>query len=346
VESSEGPQQASLPSQVVEASEESIARAADILRAQGLVAFPTETVYGLGADACSGTAVARIFASKGRPSFNPLIIHVPDPEAAEEFVRFDLRARAAARAFWPGPLTLILPRRENCPISDLAGVGLPTLAVRVPAHPVALALLKACGIPLAAPSANRSGTLSPTAPIHVVESLGDAVDLILAAGACAVGVESTVLDLSGDTAVIARPGAITATDLEPVLGCSVTYDSGNAERPVSPGQLLRHYAPSIPVRLNAVDVCPGEALLAFGSTRFMGIRGGTGAAGDLPEAMRRNLSQTGDLHEAAANLFAMLRALDRPEHNGIAVMAVPEMGLGIAINDRLRRAAHGSNPLV
>lgn len=342
---SEGPQQVPPLSRVAEASEASIVRAADILCAQGLVAFPTETVYGLGANACSGAAVARIFSAKGRPSFNPLIIHVPDLEAAEGLVQFDLRARAAARAFWPGPLTLILPRREGCPVSDLAGAGLPTLAIRVPAHPVALALLKACGLPLAAPSANRSGTLSPTAPVHVAESLGDAVDLILAAGTCAVGVESTVLDLSEDAAVIARPGAITAADLESVLGCSVTYDSGNAERPVSPGQLLRHYAPFTPVRLNAVDVAPGEALLAFGSTRFMGIRDGTGAAADLPETMRRNLSETGDLHEAAANLFAMLRALDRPQHRAIAVMAVPEMGLGIAINDRLRRAAHGAGTL-
>lgn len=329
---------------IVEASGDSIAEAARILAGGGLVAFPTETVYGLGADARNGEAVARIFSAKGRPSFNPLIIHVPDQNVAALYVRFDPRARAAARAFWPGPLTLILPRVEGCLISDLAGAGLSTLAVRVPAHPVAMALLSASGIPVAAPSANRSGALSPTAPVHVAQSLGDAVDLILAAGSCAVGLESTVLNLSGDKPAIVRPGAITASDLSPVLGCDVVYDSGDPDRPSSPGQLLRHYAPSIPLRLGAVDVCPGEALLGFGSVRFMGLRGGAGAAADLPEDRRRNLSETGDLHEAAANLFAMLRVLDRPEHAGIAVMTVPDTGLGIAINDRLRRAAQGSAP--
>lgn len=328
---------------ILQACAESIAQAAEILRGGGLVAFPTETVYGLGADARNARAVARIFSAKGRPGFNPLIVHVPDMDAASAYVSFTPRARAAASAFWPGPLTLILPRRAACAISDLASAGLPTVAIRVPAHPVALALLKDSGVPIAAPSANRSGSLSPTTPIHVAESLGDSVDLILAAGPCAVGLESTVLDLSGDVPVIARPGAITAADLGPVLGCAVSYDSGDPDRPVSPGQLLRHYAPSIPLRLNAVDVAPGEALLAFGSIRFMGLRGGAGAAADLPDSLRQNLSESGDLSEAAANLFAMLRALDRPENRGIAVMAVPQTGLGIAINDRLRRAAAGSN---
>lgn len=327
---------------ILQACAEAISESAKTLQSGGLVAFPTETVYGLGADARNASAVARIFAAKGRPGFNPLIVHVPDMDSASEYVPFDSRARAAACAFWPGPLTLILPRRTECAISDLASAGLSTVAIRVPAHPVALALLKESGVPIAAPSANRSGSLSPTAPIHVAESLGGAVDLILAAGPCAVGLESTVLDLSGTVPVIARPGAIMAADLESVLGCAVAYDSGNPDRPVSPGQLLRHYAPSIPVRLNAVDVLPGEALLAFGSIRFMGLRGGAGAAADLPETGRQNLSESGDLHEAAANLFAMLRVLDRSGHTGIAVMPVPETGLGIAINDRLRRAAEST----
>lgn len=323
---------------IVAADPETVARAGEILRSGGLVAFPTETVYGLGANACDGRAVARIFEAKGRPAFNPLIVHVESPEQAESLVRFDARARGVAQRFWPGPLTLILPRREDCPVSDLAGAGLPTLAVRMPRHPVALDLIRSAGVPVAAPSANRSGSLSPTAPVHVARSLGDSVDMILAAGVSTVGLESTILDLSGEVPAILRPGAVTAEDLEPVLGRPVSYDPGNPDAPRAPGQLLRHYAPARPVRLRAVDVLPGEALLGFGSLRFMGLRGG-GAARDLPDTQVKNLSETGDLHEAAANLFAMLHALDRPEHAGIAVMDVPETGLGIAINDRLRRAA-------
>lgn len=326
-------------SRIVAVTPDSIARAGEILRAGGLVAFPTETVYGLGANACDGRAVARIFEAKGRPAFNPLIVHVESLAQAESLVRFDDRARAAARRFWPGPLTLVLPRREDCPVSDLAGAGLPTLAVRMPGHPAALDLIRSAGVPVAAPSANRSGSLSPTAPIHVARSLGEgAVEMILAAGPCAVGLESTILDMSGDAPAILRPGAVTAEDLESVLGCAVLHDSGNPDAPRAPGQLLRHYAPARPVRLRAVDVAPGEALLGFGSLKFMGVRGG-GAAKDLPDTQVRNLSESGDLYEAAANLFAMLHALDRPEHAGIAVMDIPETGLGIAINDRLHRAA-------
>lgn len=319
---------------------ESIREAAALLRGGHLVAFPTETVYGIGANAFDGRAVARIFEIKGRPSFNPVIVHVADTQAAEKLVEMDDRARAVAARFWPGPLTMILPRRDGCPVSELCSAGLPTLAVRAPAHAVAQKLLKECGFPLAAPSANKSGTVSATTPAYVAQSFGDEIDMVLASGACAIGLESTVLDLSGAEPAILRPGAATAEDLTPVLG-SVDMDDGSHEKPKSPGQLLRHYAPSVPLRLNAVDLMPGEALLAFGSEKFMGIRGG-GAAKNLPDNSRRNLSETGDLNEAAANLFRMLHELDRPDHKSIAVMNIPERELGIAINDRLRRAARRS----
>ena len=329
------------------ASDQTIEEAAAILRAGGLVAMPTETVYGLAGNALDGKAVARIFEAKGRPNFNPLIIHCASAEEAARYVVMDDRARALAQSFWPGPLSMILPRVADCAVSELAGAGLPTLAVRVPAHPVARKLIEMAGVPLAAPSANVSGEISPTTPAHVAQSLGEAlkkgwVDMILAAGACEIGLESTVLDLSSGAPVILRPGAVAAEDIEAVLGENVVYEleakDSNKNRPKSPGQLLRHYAPSVPLRLNAVDVAPGEALVAFGSIKFMGVRG-VGSAKDMPDGMIRNLSEKTDLHEAAANLFAMLKALDRPEHAGIAVMAVPNTGLGIAINDRLKRAA-------
>lgn len=322
------------------ATPEGIEEAARILREGGLVALPTETVYGLGANALDGKAVAKIFEAKNRPSFNPLIVHVADRQEAEKYAAFDETARAVAAQFWPGPLTLVLPLKEDSGVSPLVSAGLPTLAIRVPAHPAARKLLKAAGIPVAAPSANASGEPSATTPQHVISSLGDNAPFILADGACAVGLESTVLDLTGKTPVILRPGAVTPEDLEPLLG-PVGYDLGEGEaQPRSPGQLLKHYAPSIPVRVRAVDVAPGEALLAFGPVRFMGIKGG-GAAKDLPDTMLMNLSESGDLHEAAANLFSMLRALDRPEHTGIAVMDIPARGVGVAINDRLARAARG-----
>ncbi len=320
------------------ATEKTIREAAALIKEGGLVVFPTETVYGLGANALDGQAVARIFEAKGRPQFNPLIIHVCDEAAAAELVVMNEQARLVSSRFWPGPLTMILPRRDDCPVSDLCSAGLPTLAVRVPAHPVACALLKAAGMPVAAPSANKSGTLSATTPVDVSGTLGDAVDMILAAGSCPVGLESTVLDLSGGVPLVLRPGAVTAAEISAVLGEEVSYDRGDHEKPKSPGQLLRHYAPSIPLRLNAIDLEPGEALLAFGSDRFMGIKGG-GSAKDLPESARENLSESGDLNEAAANLFAMLHALDQSDHKAIAVMNIPDQGLGIAINDRLSRAA-------
>lgn len=324
--------------QILPASDEAIAEAARILKAGGLVAFPTETVYGLGADARDGRAVAKIFAAKGRPRFNPLIVHGDSCAGLEPYAQFDERARHLASRFWPGPLTLILPLRPDSSLSDLVTAGLDTVAVRVPDHPVARALIRAAGMPLAAPSANRSGTLSPTAPHHVAESLGDAVPLILAGGATRYGLESTVLDLTSAAPVIARPGAVSAEEIAEILGCTVTYDTQAKERPISPGQLLRHYAPDLPLRLNAVEVATDEALLGFGSMKFMGIRGG-GFARDLPPESFYNLSEQGDLLEAASRLFAGLRTLDRSGKKRIAVMAVPEKGIGIAINDRLRRAA-------
>lgn len=326
-------------SNIKTANNESIAEAAKVIQAGGLVGLPTETVYGLAANALDGKAVARIFEAKGRPSFNPLIIHVPDAQSAGELVERNAWAEAAAESFWPGPLTLILPRRAGCAVSDLAGAGLPTLAVRVPDHKVAQALLKACGVPLAAPSANVSGSLSPTTPLHVAESLGDQVDLILAAGPCKIGLESTVLDLSGEAPVVLRPGGVTAEELSEALGVEVAYaHSIDETAPKSPGMLLKHYAPQTPLRLDAIDLNPGEALLAFGSERFMGVKG-AGAAKDLPAEMRRNLSETGDLYEAAANLFAMIKELDQAGAAAIAVMNIPQTGLGVAINDRLQRAA-------
>lgn len=321
------------------ASPESIKEAAQILQSGGLVAFPTETVYGLGANALDGQAVAGIFAAKNRPSFNPIIVHVASRADAEKYVEVDARAKGLMQTFWPGPLTLILPKKKDGGLSDLVSAGLPSIAIRMPNHPVALKLIEAAGVPVAAPSANASGEPSATTPRHVQESLGENAPFILAGGACAVGLESTVLDLTGDAPVIVRPGAVMAEDLEPYLG-AVPYDLGSHDKPRSPGQLLKHYAPSIPVRLGAVDVQDGEALLAFGSTKFMGIKTG-GFANQLPDAKFKNLSENGDLHEAAANLFSMLRDLDTPENTGIAVMNIPDQGLGIAINDRLKRAAQG-----
>lgn len=326
---------------VVAPTPDAIRDAAAMIRAGQLVAFPTETVYGLGADATNGEAVARIFAAKGRPSFNPLISHGFSIDMVAGEALFDERALALADRFWPGPLTMILPRSPKGRISDLACAGLPTVALRVPDHPVARALIETAGVPIAAPSANASGTISPTLPHHVLESIGDAVPLILAGGATRVGLESTVVDLTGPDVAVLRAGGVSAEEIGDCLGISVGYELSPSEKPRSPGQLLRHYAPRIPVRLNAVDIEPDEALLAFGSVRFMGIRGG-GKAADLPESRLRNLSEKADLCEAAANLFAYLRALDVPNNKRIAVMNIPDTGIGIAINERLKRAENSA----
>jgi len=317
-----------LMSNLVPANPHSIARAGRLIVEGRLVAFPTETVYGLGADATQGRAVAAIFAAKGRPSFNPLIVHVPDMARAEEHAVFDSRAEELATRFWPGPLTLILKRRQGSAISELATAGLGSVAIRAPAHPVARSLLSAAGRPIAAPSANRSGRISTTTPAHVAEELGDAVDMILAAGKTRFGVESTILDLTGARPVLLRPGAVTAEEIADIIG-PIDHADGDPDKPNAPGQLLRHYAPSTRLRLNAAMADPGEALLAFGPDPFAGRYARTVL----------NLSDTGDLTEAAANLFAMLRQLDAGGHQGIAAMAIPNNGLGAAINDRLRRAA-------
>lgn len=310
---------------IVAATAGAIAEAAALLKAGGLVAFPTETVYGLGADATSEQAVARIFAAKRRPQFNPLISHLPDRAAAQGLAVFDPRAEALAAAFWPGALTLVLPRAAGCPIARLTSSGLDSVALRVPAHPVAQALLRAVGRPVAAPSANPSGRLSPTRAEHVAAALGEAVDLILDGGPCQVGLESTVVALTGSEPLLLRAGGVTREAIERVIGPLAVPAEGEAA-PASPGRLLSHYAPALPLRLDATSVRPDEALLAFGPAL-------AGAAAT------RNLSAAGDLIEAAANLFQMLRELDQPGLAGIAAMPVPEHDLGAAINDRLRRAA-------
>ena len=307
----------------------SIAQAARLIRAGELVAFPTETVYGLGADATNERAVAKVFEAKGRPQFNPLISHVLDANDARRFVEWNQTADRLAATFWPGPLTLVLRRAPGSPIALLATAGLDTVAVRAPAHAMAQELIRAAGVPIAAPSANRSGAISPTRAEHVADSLGDKVGMILDGGPCPVGVESSVLDLTAERPILLRPGGATREAIEAAIGPIVLSDAlptGDAAR-TSPGQLQSHYAPRHPVRLDATAVASDEALLAFGPHPPSGAR------------QTLNLSPTGDLAEAAANLFAHLRALDRCDIGRIAVMAVPHTGLGLAINDRLRRAA-------
>jgi L-threonylcarbamoyladenylate synthase len=316
---------------IVEPDAASIARAAKLLQAGGLVAFPTETVYGLGGDATNEHAVAAIFEAKGRPQFNPLISHVLDATEARRFVDWNDSADRLARRFWPGPLTFVLPRARSSTIALLATAGLDTVAIRAPSHPVAQALIRAVGRPIAAPSANRSGAVSPTQAAHVAESLGNRVDLILDGGPCLVGIESTVLDLSGNRATLLRPGGATREAIEAVIGTISLSDalpSGDTPRS-SPGQLESHYAPARPMRLDATSVAADEGLLAFGPAPPTGAM------------LTYNLSLAGNLSEAAANLFAQMRALDRPGIGRIAVMSIPETGLGLAINDRLRRAAAG-----
>jgi L-threonylcarbamoyladenylate synthase len=317
------------PSPIADAADPAaIDRAGRILRAGGLVAFPTETVYGLGADATNDAACAAIYAAKDRPDFNPLIVHVPDAEAAAEYVTVTPLGKKLMAAFWPGPLTLVLPRRADCRLSRLVSAGLDTAAVRAPDHPVGQALLRAGGLPVAAPSANRSGRMSPTRAAHVLTSLPGpdqgGPEIILDGGACPVGLESTVVDATGDRAVILRPGGLAREDIEAVCGAVLESHEIGPDGPRSPGMLARHYAPSKRLRLNALSAEPGEALLGFGP--------------DAPE-QAMNLSAAGDTTEAAANLFAMLHDLDGGPDPAIAVMPIPDRGLGRAINDRLIRAA-------
>ncbi len=308
---------------IVEADNGAIAEAARILRAGGLVAFPTETVYGLGADATNGKAVARIYEAKGRPRFNPLIAHVESLDAARDLVEFNGEAVALAERFWPGPLTLVLPQRAETAhrISGLVTAGLDTLAVRVPAHPVACRLIAAAGVPIAAPSANLSGRVSPTCARHVEEDLGNAVDMILDGGVTQAGLESTIVAFS-PVPTLLRPGGLAREEIEAVLGRPLKdYREAGV---LSPGQLASHYAPLAGIRLNASTAEPGELLLAFGP--------------GAPDGAL-NLSPSGDLREAAANLFAYLRELDARHPARIAVMPIPRHGLGEAIDDRLARAS-------
>jgi len=311
--------------QVLRPDAEAVRRGARLLHDEQLVAFPTETVYGLGALASSDGAVRRVFEAKGRPANNPLIIHVASLEEAREIAELGGMAEMLAQHFWPGPLTLVLPRAAEARVSLLATAGLPSIALRVPAHPVAQALLAEVGAPIAAPSANPSGRVSPTTAEHVAEDLADAVALVLDGGATPVGVESTVIDLAAAGPNVLRPGGVPREAIEAVVGRLL--DAVETDRPRSPGQLAVHYAPRLPVRLAAREVAADEALLALGKDSPPGARA------------TRNLSPTGDLGEAAANLFAMLRELDRSGARAIAVVPIPERGLGLAINDRLRRAA-------
>jgi L-threonylcarbamoyladenylate synthase len=320
---------------IARASPSAVQQANSILAAGGLVAFPTETVYGLGADATNDRAVARLYAAKERPSFNPLIAHVADLEAARGLAQFDAEALKLAEAFWPGPLTLVLPKLRGCSVGQLATAGLDTIAVRSPSHPVARDILTAFGKPVVAPSANRSGRVSPTLAQHVQADLAGHIDLIVDDGASPLGLESTVLACVGGTALL-RPGAIPRATLGRFLGRDIGVaalapgaDSGG-EHPLAPGMLASHYAPRAAVRMNAGTVAPREALLAFGPTLPVD-------AGNARTVL--NLSGRGDLVEAAANLFNFLRILDGAGIDSIAVMPIPDEGLGEAINDRLRRAA-------
>lgn len=309
---------------IVPAGADTIRDAAAVLRRGGLVAFPTETVYGLGADATNEAALATLFAAKGRPRFNPLIIHVADLATAQALAPLGETGQKLAHAFWPGPLTLVVPRPKESRVGLLASAGLDTLALRVPAHPVAQALLRAFGGPIAAPSANPSGRVTSTRASDVAEELGSKVHLIVDGGACPVGIESTIIDVTGARPVLLRPGGVARDAIEAVVG-PLASPSGDGVK--APGMLKSHYAPRLKLRLDVMQVKPGEALLAFGPHPLQG------AVATL------NLSERGDLAEAAAHLFAHLRALDASPAQSIAVMAIPREGLGEAINDRLARAA-------
>jgi L-threonylcarbamoyladenylate synthase len=319
---------------ILPSSEAAVAEAVRTLGQGGLVAFPTETVYGLGADATNASAVARLYQAKGRPAFNPLISHVADLGTAERIGRFDGEALRLARAFWPGPLTLVLPRTRGCTVAELATAGLDTIAIRLPSHAIARAILQAFGKPVVAPSANISGHVSPTTAAHVQSDLQGRIDLIVDGGPVEVGVESTILGCF-DAPMLLRPGGLPREEIERVLGRRLEQAPADAEndspQPLASGMLASHYAPRTPVRLNATTIAPGEALLAFD----------TPLAGSEYAAAVMNLSARCDLNEAAANLFDYLRALDTKRARTIAVMPIPDHGLGEAINDRLRRAAVG-----
>ncbi len=311
-----------MKTKILNTETQGITEAAGLLQSGELVAFPTETVYGLGADACNEEAVARIYEAKGRPSFNPLIVHFENVDAVKLQVEWNEWAEKLAAEFWPGALTFILPRAKDCKLALLVSAGLDTVAVRVPAHAIAHRLIEKAGTPIAAPSANTSGKISPTTASHVSASLDGKISCILNGGSCSIGLESTVVDLSSDRPTLLRPGGITQNEIEAVIG--PVLRSTESEAPKSPGMLSRHYAPDAPIRLNAKDFADSESILGFGP--------------DAP-ARALNLSRAANLVEAAGNLFLMLHELDQPDAKSIAVMAIPETGLGIAINDRLHRAA-------
>ena len=315
----------SMKNNIYQNTEENIKKAAEVIKNGGLVAFPTETVYGLGANVYNAKAVASIYAAKGRPAFNPLISHIAEKDFLKEYAAVDERVLALADKFWPGPLTFVLNRVEENPALDLACAGLRTITVRMPAHPTALALIKKSGVPIVAPSANRSQTISPTTAFHVADSLGDKVDMILDGGQCRVGVESTIIDITGKNVVLLRAGGVALEDVEEFLGEKVLISHGNPDLPTSPGQMLKHYAPNHNFRINALSREDGEFFIGFGAVTDCDL----------------NLSPSGDLCEAAANLFAYMRLADADKnHDKIAMSPIPETGLGLAINDRIRRAAY------
>src|SRR5262245_7635719 len=323
---------ASTATRIMTVTPEALRGAVRCLRAGGLVAFPTETVYGLGADATNAKAIARLYDAKGRPAFNPLIAHVQDATAARGLGMLDAVAARLAEVFWPGPLTLVVPRQPGCPVAELATAGLATIALRVPAHTVARDLLAAFKGPIVAPSANRSGHVSPTTAQHVLSDLRGRIDLLLDGGPSPVGLESTIVACIGEPTLL-RPGGLPRADIERVLGhplADLRSADTSGEAPVAPGQLVSHYAPRTPLRLNANSVRAGEVLLAFGQPSALGSDPALGVL---------NLSPGGDMIEAAANLFSYLRALDALGAPAIAVMPIPQTGLGEAINDRLQRAA-------
>jgi len=320
---------AQLTTEVIKAGERAIDVAARVLAQGGLVAFPTETVYGLGADACNGEAVARLFAAKGRPSFNPLIAHIADGATAHRLALFTREAEQLGNAFWPGPLTLVLRKRPDCPVAELATAGLDTIAVRMPSHVVARAILTAFGGPVVAPSANRSGHVSPTTAAHVLGDLRGRIELIVDGGNAPMGLESTIIACV-DAPALLRPGALARAAIKQVVALHDELPANEDAAVIAPGRLASHYAPRARLRLDAASVKPGEALLAFGPARIPGAEAA---------ALTLNLSPRGDLIEAAARLFSDLRALDAAGIATIAVMPVPREGLGEAINDRLARAA-------
>jgi len=311
---------------IFSANSDNIERAAQLIRTGKLVAFPTETVYGLGASAYEATAVARIFEAKNRPTFNPLISHIAHTDFLNGYAYTDDRVLALAKRFWPGPLTFVLKRKDLSPALDLASAGLPTVTVRMPNHPVALHLIESSGVPIVAPSANRSQSISPTTAQHVWQSLGERVDMILDGGSCTVGVESTIIDLTGPQVVMLRPGGLAKEDIESFLNEPVLLSAGNPDLPSSPGQMLKHYAPAHPFRINVTHPEPDEFFIGFGNI---------GADAPL------NLSPRADLCEAASHLFDYMHRADEQTHfQKIAMAPIPNTGLGLAINDRIRRASY------